>query len=151
MTKRYKERRVMVLQHSVLRLYNPRLLMRPSHPSGVPSFRETRFSSRRLFISLCRHLFGPHDLAWLQYSFMTDKSFPPGFIGISLKSLIFIGFLILAELHFPWQAICRPFIANALLTNLKFMIYENHRHRSTSNTANDIVKPVFATNINGAG
>jgi hypothetical protein len=46
-----------------------------------------------------------------------------------LKPLIFSGFLILAERHFPWQAICIPFIANTLLTNLKFIIYENHQLR----------------------
>jgi hypothetical protein len=37
------------------------------------------------------------------------------------------------------------------LTNLKFIIYENDQHQSANNISNDIVRPVFTTNINGTG
>jgi len=44
-----------------------------------------------------------------------------------------------------------PFHRKLSLNNLKFIIYENDQHRSASNTSNDIVRPVFTTNIDGAG
>jgi hypothetical protein len=44
-----------------------------------------------------------------------------------------------------------PFHRKLSLTNLKFIIYEKDQHRSANLTSGDIVRPVFTTNINGAG
>ena len=60
-------------------------------------------------------------------------------------------FIFSSERYFPWQIICITLIANSPFTNLKFIVYENHQQRSASNTSNGIVRPVFTTNINGAG
>jgi hypothetical protein len=55
----------------------------------------------------------------------------------------------LSKRHFPWQIICISFIG-IFPANLKFIIYENDQHRSDNNINNNIVRPVFTTNINGA-
>ncbi len=58
---------------------------------------------------------------------------------------------ILVRKILPMADYLRLFHRKLTLNNLKFIIYENDQQRSASNISNDIVRPVFAANINGAG
>jgi hypothetical protein len=51
----------------------------------------------------------------------------------------------------PMADYLHPCHRRLLLTNLKFIIYENDKHRPASDSSNDLVRPVLTTNINGAG
>jgi hypothetical protein len=66
--------------------------------------------------------------------------------AIDLQQLWF-----LSERALPMADYLHPCHRRLLLTNLKFIIYENDKHHPASGSSNDLVRPVLTTNINGAG